>query len=112
MSMTMPLIPRVSEKSYGLSEKQGVFVFEVPLGANKHSVAKAVTAQFGVTVTHVNILNAKGKTKRTILKRSRPIQGRNSDIKKAYVTVKEGESIPVFQAEETATKPKAKKGAK
>ncbi len=106
MYKSIALKPRISEKSYGLSEKQNVFVFEVPKSANKHTVAKAVSAQFDVTVTKVNISNAKGKAKRTIVKRSRPIMGRESDVKKAYVTIREGESIAVFQSNETKTKPK------
>lgn len=110
MHKAITLKPRVSEKSYGLSEKQGVFVFEVPKSANKLTIAKAVSVQFDVTVTNVNILNAKGKSKRTMRKRSRPVAGRESDIKKAFVTVKEGDSIPVFKSSEPEAKPV--KGAK
>ncbi len=112
MYKSITLKPRVSEKSYGLSEKLNVFVFEVPKSANKLTIAKAVSAQFDVTVTNVNISNAKGKSKRTIVKRSRPIAGRESDVKKAYVTVREGDSIPVFKSvDEPESKP-ASKGKK
>lgn len=106
MYKSVTLKPRISEKSYGLSEKQNVFVFEVPKSANKHTVAKAVSAQFEVTVTKVNISNAKGKSKRTIVKRSRPILGKESDVKKAYVTIKDGGSIPVFPSSDPKSKPK------
>ncbi len=95
-NMDMLLKPRVSEKAYGMSEK-GVYVFGVPTNANKHSVARAVAAQFAVTVTEVNIANVKGKTKRSI-RNGKAVPGQRNDSKKAYVTLKAGDSIPVFAA--------------
>ena len=98
MSKLMPLKPRVSEKSYGLSRERNTYVFVVPKDANKLTVADAVAAQFGVTVEDVNISVTKGKVKRSYRKRSRAIAGRDTDIKKAYVRLKAGDSIPVFDA--------------
>ncbi len=112
MDKTIVLKPRVSEKSYGLSESRNVYVFEVPREVNKHSIAQAVASQFGVTVIDVNVLNLKGKPKRTILKRSRPVAGRQNDVKKAYVTLKEGDSIAVFKSTEETEAPATKKGKK
>ena len=91
------LKPRLSEQSYALSQSR-VYVFDVPTGANKHVVARSVAAQFNVEVTNVNIANISGKAKRTYQKRGRVIKGQNSDLRKAYVTLKEGQSLPIFAA--------------
>lgn len=102
------LKPRVSEKAYGLSQLRNTYVFEVPTNANKLTVAQAIVAQFSVNVTNVNIANNKGKTKRSIRKGGRSVLGSRSDSKHAYVTLKSGDTIPVFAAEEE----KAEKAAK
>ena len=108
---TMILKPRVSEKAYAMSQDdKSVYVFVVPTDTSKQSIASAVAAQFGVTVQTVNTIVMKGKSKRTARKGGRPIAGRTSDFKKAYVTLKAGDTIAVFKAEED-DKP-AKKGDK
>lgn len=102
------LIPRVSEKAYAISQMPGVktYVFEVPLDANKHIVARAVSAEYEVTVTDVRTTVLKGKPKQSYRKGARPQSGRRSDIKKAYVTLKEGDTLPIF-AEEAEQEAKA-----
>ncbi len=50
MSKTTFIRPRVSEKAYGQSQVQNVYVFEVPTDANKQTITEAVTAQYDVTV--------------------------------------------------------------
>ena len=112
MDKLMPLKPRLSEKAYAHSQTGNVYVFLVPGSANKHTVASAVTVQFEVTVESVNMANVKGKVKRTIRKGSRPGLGQRSDMKKAYVTVKAGDNIPIFAAEEEAEKEAEKAAAK
>jgi large subunit ribosomal protein L23 len=107
MDKAMIIKPRISEKAYGLSQTANVYVFEVPADANKLSVADAVAAQFEVTVTDVNIANAKGKTKQQYRKRGRRTTGKKPDIKKAYVSLKEGDKIAIFANEEDE-KPKSK----
>jgi large subunit ribosomal protein L23 len=102
---------RMSEKTYALSKVRNVYTFEVPHDANKHSVARAVAAQFDVTVTEVAIMNVKGKQKRTVRKGGRPTMGKRADIKKAYVTLKAGDTLPIFASEEEADA-KAEKAAK
>lgn len=106
----MTLIPRVSEKAYGLSQAPGIktYIFEVPTDANKHSIARAISAQYEVTVTDVRTVVAKGKVKQTYRKGARPQAGQRSDIKKAYVTLKEGDTLPLF-VEEAAEEAKAAK---
>lgn len=99
MSKTLLLTPRISEKSYLLSQSNNVYVFDVPLSANQLQIEKAVEEQYSVTVEEVRTLIAKGKAKRTALKRRQPRMGKRNDVKKAYVTLKKGDSISVFETE-------------
>lgn len=106
---TVVLKPILSEKAYGLSQLRNQYVFAVPSDANKHTIARAVSAQYEVTVTEVNVANVAGKAKRTISKKGRVAAGRQSDTRKAYVTLKAGDSLPIFAAleEEAAEAEKA-----
>ena len=81
--------PVITEKSTLVSEANQV-VFNVAKGATKPAIKAAVEALFGVKVKAVNTLVRKGK-----LKRFRGIPGRQSDVKKAVVTLAEGQSIDV-----------------
>jgi large subunit ribosomal protein L23 len=108
MEKTIILKPRMSEKAYGLSQLRNTFVFDVPQTANKHAVARAVAAQFEVEVLAVNLATIKGKAKRTVRKGGRPVAGRTSDVKKAYVTLAKGQSLPFFAAIEEAEAEEAK----
>ena len=83
------LAPVITEKATLLSEHNKV-VFRVAADATKDEIAHAVEALFKVNVTKVNTLNVKGKTKRF-----RGIIGRRSDVKKAIVTLAEGQSIDI-----------------
>lgn len=113
MSLSMPLKPRVSEKAYGLSQARNTYVFEVPVDANKSTVADAIKAQFKVTVTDVNITNLKGKTTRRVRRGGRSTFGTKPNVKKAYVTLKSGDSIAIFASEEDKSPAKpAKKDKK
>lgn len=102
MDKSTVLRPHLSEKAYGQSQALNVYVFKVPADASKQMVASAIKAQFEVTVKKVAISNLKGKQKRTIRRRGRVSTGKRVDVKKAYVTLKEGDSIPVFAAVEEA----------
>ena len=83
------LAPVITEKATLLSEQNKV-VFRVAADASKDEIAAAVEALFKVNVTKVNTMNVKGKTKRF-----RGIMGRRSDVKKAVVTLAEGQSIDI-----------------
>ena len=102
------LKPRLSEQTYALAQNARVYVFDVPASSNKHTVARAVSAQFDVKVEAVNITTVKGKAKRTVSltgRRRGQTDGSRSDIKKAYVKLVKGASLPVFAAiEETEEK--------
>jgi large subunit ribosomal protein L23 len=100
MSKTIALKPRLNEKTYGLAASR-VYVFDVDRSVNKHSIARAVEAQFEVTVSEVNTANIPGKAKRTINitgKRMKNVEGSRNDFKKAYVTLAEGNALPFFDA--------------
>ncbi|MEL6645994.1 MAG: 50S ribosomal protein L23 [Pseudomonadota bacterium] len=81
--------PVITEKATMASEN-GAVVFEVAMDANKPAIKDAVEALFGVKVKSVNTTITKGKTKRF---RGQP--GRRKDVKKAYVTLEEGNTIDV-----------------
>ena len=83
------LAPIITEKTTLLSEQNAV-VFKVANDASKPQIKAAVEALFGVSVTGVNTLTQKGKTKRW---KGRPYT--RSDVKKAIVTLAEGQSIDV-----------------
>lgn len=83
------LSPVITEKSTLLSEQNKV-VFKVANDATKDEIAAAVEELFKVKVTKVNTIVTKGKTKRF-----RGIVGRRSDVKKAIVTLAEGQSIDI-----------------
>ena len=86
--------PVVSEKSFALLE-ENVFAFEVDTSASKPEIRDAVESIFDVTVLKVNTLNRKGKRKRN---RHSPTLTKRSDVKRAYVTLIEGDSIELFEA--------------
>ena len=81
--------PAITEKSTMASEQNQV-VFNVAKKATKPEIKAAVEALFGVKVTGVNTLVRKGK-----VKRFRGTVGRQSDVKKAVVTLADGDSIDV-----------------
>ena len=74
----------VSEKATLAVESTNSAVFKVAVDANKREIKQAVERLFEVKVKSVNTLTAKGKVRG---------KGRRSDIKKAYIILKEGEKI-------------------
>ena len=81
--------PSITEKSTMVSEHNQV-VFNVSRTATKPEIKAAVEQLFNVKVKAVNTLNRKGK-----IKRFRGMLGKRNDIKKAIVTLEEGQSIDV-----------------
>ena len=79
------LAPHITEKSTMLSENNAV-VFRVAPGASKPEIKQAIEALFNVTVTGVNTIVTKGKSKRW---KGKPYQ--RSDFKKAIVTLAPGQ---------------------
>ena len=81
--------PLVTEKSTMASEN-GAVVFEVSIDSNKPQIKEAVEALFGVKVKAVNTSITKGKQKRF-----KGVLGRRKDVKKAFVTLEDGNTIDV-----------------
>ncbi len=84
--------PRITEKGTRLKEQSNVLTFEVKADANKVQVRKAIEGIFKVKVADVTTVNCPGKKKRMGQR-----EGRRSDWKKAYVTLKPGEKIEIFE---------------
>ncbi len=83
--------PHITEKSTMLTEQNAV-VFKVAKDASKPEIKAAVEALFGVDVAGVNTITTRGKTKRW---KGRPYT--RSDVKKAIVTLAEGQSIDITE---------------
>jgi len=86
--------PILTEKTNALADNPllNQYTFEVLKSANKIEIKKAVEEQFGVTVNSVNTSIRPGKAKARVVK-GRHTKGRTSSIKKAIVTIAEGEYI-------------------
>ncbi len=92
------VIPRVSEKAYAQSQNN-VYVFNVPLTANKQQIINAVATQYEVEVVGIKTLVQSGKAVRYSRGKNRyPGTTHRKDTKKAYVTLAAGNSIQVFDA--------------
>ncbi len=106
MSRLLFLRPRLSEKAYGLSESRNTYVFDVSSDFNRQEVTKAVGDQYSVKVERVRLANSAAKPTRKYQRRGRVVhKSQVASIRKAYVTLAEGETLPIFAAvEESATK--------
>ena len=83
------LKPVVTEKATKLSEFNKV-VFEVASKSNKNEIRTAIEKLFSVKVKSINIINVKGK-----VKRFKGVLGKRNDIKKAIITLEEGNTIDI-----------------
>ncbi len=81
--------PIITEKATMASENNAV-VFEVAIDANKPQIKEAIESLFNVKVKAVNTTITKGK-----VKRFKGQLGKRKDVKKAYVTLVEGNTIDV-----------------
>ncbi len=104
---TVFVYPRATEKAYAQSQ-DNVYVFNVPLTANKNQITDAIEAQYGVKVVRIKTLVQTGKAVRFSRGKNRyPGTTNRKDNKKAYVTLAEGDKIQVF-AEQEAPKEEKK----
>ncbi|MGP1931905.1 MAG: 50S ribosomal protein L23 [Arsenophonus sp. ET-DL9-MAG3] len=87
--------PHVSEKASIVMEKSNTIVLKVEKYATKVEIKRAVQKLFEVEVKTINTLLVKGK-----IKRHNKRFGRRSDWKKAYVTLKEGQSLDFIDSVE------------
>ena len=106
------LEPRATEKSY-LEQTNRIYVFPVKKSMSKQAIAKLVEKEFNVTVTDVRTLVRKGKkTKYSKGKHAYPGITHRQDKKFAYVKLKKGDSIKVFEEPEDDKKTSAKEAKK
>jgi len=106
------ITPRTTEKAYTLQTKR-TYIFNVDRSATKQAVAQAIEQEYKVTVLSVRIANRKGKpTKFRRGKHAYPGTTFRQDKKYAYVTLKDGDKIKVFDEEETKDEKTAKAEAK
>ena len=82
----------LSEKATTLQETANCYVFKVAPAANKLQIKNAVEKAFNVKVREVSTTSVKGKTKRV-----GRFQGKRSDWKKAFVWLKAGDKIELFE---------------
>ena len=87
--------PIVTEKASITAMTGNRHVFRVPISATKRDIRQAVERVFDVTVEKVNTCRFIGKIKRS--PRSARSAGRQAGYKKAYVTLKEGDSISIVE---------------
>lgn len=93
--MSIIIKPIITEKATLQTEKRGAYTFAVSKKANKIQVKEAVEAAYGVTVMGVRTLNYGPKRSTRYTKNGLQYAQTNA-IKKAVVTVKEGETIDYY----------------
>lgn len=84
--------PLLSEKAMYQGAKN-VYVFVVAKNATKPQIARAVATAYSVTPIAVNVMNKAGKP---TSRRTKGKQGYQRDIRKAYVTLKEGDRLQLI----------------
>lgn len=90
-------IPRATEKAY-VAQSKNQYIFFVPQTASKQEIAKRIGEEFKVTVIDVRVTTRKGKqTKYSKGKHAYPGITYRRDHKVAYITLKDGDKIPVFE---------------
>lgn len=88
--------PLITEKMTNLSADEGKYGFIVNPKANKIEIAKVIEQKFQVKVVDVKTLNYAGKTKTQFRKNGR-FTGKTAKYKKAIITLKEGDTIELFE---------------
>lgn len=86
------LRPGVSEKSNDVREKEGKYTFIVRMAATKEDVSKAIKKIWGLDTVKVATNIRRGKIKRRGTQLTPP-----KKTKRAVVTLKKGEKIPLFE---------------
>ncbi len=111
-NMTAPILvtPVTTEKAYGQSQKN-IYVFNVPMTANKQQIKETVQKEYSVTIVSIKTLVQSGKAIRFSRGKNKyPGTTKRTDSKKAYVTLAAGNKINVFDQEaEAPASVKAKK---
>jgi large subunit ribosomal protein L23 len=83
--------PLITEKTTYLVD-QGKYTFEVMQGVNKVEIKKAIEELFDVTVVSINVINVRKKPRRV-----GKHDGFTAAVRKAIVTLQEGQTLDVFE---------------
>jgi len=110
--MIKTIVPRISEKGYKLSQERNIYIFDIPENMNRVEVAKAVKEQYDVDVVNVKIALIKGKAMRFIRKGGKVNTGTRANIKKAYVRLPAGQTLPFFAGVDEAVESSEKETSK
>ena len=89
--------PLLTEKVTQLTEKLNRYAFIVDPRANKIQIKSAIEAMYGVNIEAVNTMKYVGKLKSRNTKAGL-VQGRSATVKKAIVTLKDGETIDFYSS--------------
>jgi len=84
--------PLITEKTSAAYQTRGEYAFEVHSDASKPQIRAAIEQLFGVKVTGVWTMNVRGKERRM-----GKTTGRRPNWKKAIVTLREGDTIEIFE---------------
>ncbi len=85
--------PIITEKSMQLANERNTYTFEVDRLANKQQLKEAIEELYGVTVLRVNTTTRNTSVKKTGKRR---LAKKVAQVKKAMITLKEGDSIELF----------------
>lgn len=88
--------PLVTEKVAHLTEVQNLYGFIVNTASNKIEIKRAIEKKFNVTVEKITTATYKGK-KKMVFRKSGRFEGKRSDFKKAFVVLKKGDKIDLFE---------------
>lgn len=88
--------PLVTEKMTELMESENKYGFVVDYNSNKIEIARAIKHKYNVDVVAVNTIKYKGKTKTQFTRKGR-FTGKTPRFKKAIITLKEGETLDLFE---------------
>ncbi|HCW75793.1 MAG TPA: 50S ribosomal protein L23 [Candidatus Marinimicrobia bacterium] len=103
MSRDVIIRPILSEKMSALEESQHKYAFVVRKDVNKMQIKAAIEKRFEVAVEKVATMNIDGKIKRSTVRSGGRVirtEGRRTGIKKAIVTLKNGQTIDLFRGEQ------------
>ena len=90
--------PLMSEKSSSLQESANTYTFIVDSKSNRINIKKAIEEYFKVVVEKVRVLNiAPKQVMRRSMQQRKIIKGYTSSYKKAYITLRKGESIELYE---------------
>ncbi len=88
--------PLYTEKVTNSTEAHNTYGFVVSKGSNKIEIKKAIEKKFSVKVADVRTANYEGKTK-MVFRKSGRFSGKKPDFKKAFVVLKKGDKIDLFE---------------